>query len=104
MRGEDMSRQSGPAGAAERGRLPSQCRQSDIGHWLATGPTTRSTDRTFVRWAVRNQHLPRLEFPYRKAESRPVLDQNERLRVHRETLENEDRPMHHRAAAVLLLL
>ncbi|MDQ0819186.1 hypothetical protein QFZ79_001480 [Arthrobacter sp. V4I6] len=89
---------------SERGKLPSQCRQSDIDHWLATGPTTRSTARTFVRWAVRNQHLPRVEFPYRKAETRPVLDQNERLRLLRETLENRDIPLHHRAAAVLLLL
>lgn len=89
---------------SERGNLPSECRQADIDHWLATGPSTRSMARTFVRWAVRNRHLPLLEFPYRKAETRPVLDQNERLRLLRETLENEDRPLHHRAAAVLLLL
>lgn len=57
-----------------------------------------------MRWAVQNQHLPRVEFPYRKAETRPVLDQNERLRLLRETLENQDIPLHHRAAAVLLLL
>lgn len=57
-----------------------------------------------MRWAVRNRHLPRLEFPYRKAATRPVLDQNERLRLLRETVENQDRPLHHRAAAVLLLL
>lgn len=89
---------------SERGRTPSQCRQADIDHWLATGPTTRSTARTFVRWAIRNKHLPRLEYPYRKAETRPVLDQNERLRLLRETLDNQDRPLHHRAAAILLLL
>ncbi|MFJ5692797.1 hypothetical protein ACIP9X_02950 [Arthrobacter sp. NPDC093125] len=89
---------------SERGKLPSQCRQADIDHWLATGPTTRSTARTFVRWAVRNQHLPRIEFPYRKAETRPVLDQDERLRLLRETLDNHHIPLHHRAAAVLLLL
>lgn len=89
---------------SERGKLPSQCRQADVDHWLATGPTTRSMARTFVRWAVRNQHLRLLEFPYRKAETRPVLDQNERLRLLRETLKNGDRALHHRAAAVLLLL
>jgi hypothetical protein len=89
---------------SDRGKLPSQCRQEDIDHWIATGPTTRSTARTFVRWAVRNQHLPRVDFPYRKANSRPVLDQNERLRLLRETLDNHHIPLHHRAAAVLLLL
>jgi hypothetical protein len=89
---------------SDRGKLPSQCRQEDIDHWIATGPTTRSTARTFVRWAVRNQHLPRIDFPYRKANSRPVLDQNERLRLLRETLDNHHIPLHHRAAAVLLLL
>jgi len=57
-----------------------------------------------VRWAVRNQHLPRAEFPCRKAETLPVLDQNERLRLLRETFENQDIPLHHSAAAVLLLL
>lgn len=51
---------------SERGKLSSQCRQRDIDHWLATGPTTRSIARTFVRWAVRNQHLPRVEFPTEK--------------------------------------
>lgn len=89
---------------SERGRTPPECRQADIDHWLATGPTTRSTARTFVRWAVKNQHLPTLDFPYRKAETLPVLDQDTRLRLLRETLENEDRPLHYRAAAVLLLL
>lgn len=89
---------------SDRGKPPSQCRQADIDHWLATGPTTHSTARTFVHWAVKNQHLPALEFPYRTAETRPILDQDERLRLLRESLENQDRPLHYRAAAVLLLL
>jgi hypothetical protein len=35
---------------AARGRSPATCRQADIDAWLASGPTTRSSARTFVRW------------------------------------------------------
>jgi hypothetical protein len=86
-----------------------KCVNSVCEYWLLKCGRRYRTDnakhsRTFVRWAVRNQHLPRIEFPYRKAETRPVLDQNERLRLLRETLDNHHIPLHHRAAAVLLLL
>lgn len=42
--------------------------------------------------------------PLPQSQSRPVLDQNERLRLLRETLDNNHIPLHHRAAAVMLLL
>lgn len=80
-----------------RGKDPSGCRQSDIDRWLATGPTTRSSARTFVRWAIRNKQLPPVQFPPRKAGNSPILDQDERLRLLGGILENEDRPLHYRA-------
>lgn len=87
-----------------RGQDPSGCRQADIDHWLATGPTTRSSARTFVHWAIRNKQLPPVKFPHRKARNSPVLDQDERLRLLGGVLKNGDRPLHYRAAAILLLL
>jgi hypothetical protein len=89
---------------ADRGRSPATCRQADVDAWLATGPTTRSTARTFVRWGVRNKHLPRLDFPYRRARVRPILGQQERLSLLRELLDNDQRPLPYRVAAILLLL
>ncbi|WP_427131557.1 hypothetical protein [Pseudarthrobacter sp. S9] len=53
---------------------------------------------------MQNPHIPHLEIPYRKAENRPVLDRNERLRLLDDILENDSRPLHYRTAAVLLLL
>jgi hypothetical protein len=89
---------------ADRGRSPATCRQADVDAWLATGPTTRSSARTFVRWAIRNKHLSRLDFPYRKARVRPILGQHERLDLLRDLLDNDQRPLAYRVAAVLLLL
>ncbi|MFV0534397.1 MAG: hypothetical protein ACK5MR_12175 [Cumulibacter sp.] len=37
----------------DRGRELHSAQQSDIDNWLAEGPTARSTDRTFGRWAMR---------------------------------------------------
>ncbi|WP_052207309.1 hypothetical protein [Sinomonas humi] len=62
-----------------RGTMPRDCSQADVDDWLATGPTTRSIARTFVRWAVEHGHIPSVEFPYRTAQTTPVIGQQQRL-------------------------
>jgi lincosamide nucleotidyltransferase A/C/D/E len=89
---------------AERGRSPAICCQADIDAWLASGPTTRSSAWTFVRWAIRNRHMPKVDFPYRTARTRPILGQQERLELLGVLLDDEQRPLHMRVAAILLLL
>lgn len=46
---------------ATRGVNVAACRQADVDAWLATGPTTRSTARTFVVWAANKGLMPKLE-------------------------------------------
>lgn len=38
--------------------------QAHLDAWLATGPSTRYSARTFVVWAVQAGHLPALTFPH----------------------------------------
>lgn len=89
----------------ERGHSPATCTQADIDDWLATGPTTRSLARAFVRWAISHRHLPSLDFPHRVAKTEPIITQQQRLE-HITRLLNlaTDLAADERAAAVLLLL
>jgi lincosamide nucleotidyltransferase A/C/D/E len=57
-----------------------------------------------VRWAIRNGHIPKVDFPYRTARTRPILGQQERLELLGALLDDEQRPLHLRVAAMLLLL
>jgi len=82
----------------------SDVRQAHLDAWLAAGPGTRYTARTFVVWAVKGRHLPALHFPYRAARSTPVMTQEERLRLLRTFLHDHEHPAWLRLAAVLLLL
>jgi hypothetical protein len=81
-----------------------QTRQADLDDWLAAGPSTRHSARTFVVWAVQARHLPPLRFPHRRAQSTPVLAQDERLRLLATFLHQKEHPPWLRLAAVLLLL
>jgi hypothetical protein len=47
---------------------------------------------------------PGSTFPYRRARVRPILGQQERLSLLRELLDNDQRPLPYRVAAILLLL
>lgn len=64
---------------ADRGHHPAECTQHDVDAWVAGGPTTRSLARGFVRWASQHGHLPTVTFPYRTAQSTPVISQAQRL-------------------------
>ncbi len=83
---------------------PARAGQGDLDAWLANGPSTRYTARTFVVWAVQARHLPPLRFPHRSASSTPVLSQDERLALLRQFLTTDEEPAAYRLAAVLLLL
>ncbi|WP_448388592.1 hypothetical protein [Microbacterium aurum] len=61
------------------GLSPTTCTQACVDEWLATGPTTRTLARGFVRWAIAHNHLPHLTFPYRVAKTEPVISQQQRL-------------------------
>jgi len=64
---------------AQRGATLKACGQSDVDAWLASGPTTRHTIRTFVRWAVNNGQATGLSTVHRQARSSRLLPQSERL-------------------------
>lgn len=89
----------------ERGHSPATCTQDDIDDWLASGPTTRSLARTFVRWASDHRHLPPLKFPYRVPQTEPIITQQQRLEHITRLLDPAaDLAPGERAAALLLLL
>lgn len=82
-----------------------QATQSDIDAWLATGPTTRSIARMFVRWCITHQHITaHLEFPYRRARTHPMTSDDERYARLTTILGHRDTPVWVKAATVLLLI
>ncbi len=80
-----------------------QLQQAHLDSWLAEGPSTRYTARTFVVWAIKARRLPAVTFPHRKGGDSPILTQDERLALLRRFL-HEPGPTAERLAAVLLLL
>ena len=88
-----------------RGHCLQECTQHDVDSWLAEGPTTRSLARSFVRWAIEHGHLPAVEFPYRTAQTTPVISQAQRL-AHIRALADPSAPIPgaQRVAALFLLL
>lgn len=87
------------------GAAPAVCTQTHIDTWLATGPTTRSLARGFVRWATAHGHLPPVDFPYRVAKTTPIITQQQRLDHIRALLDPATRlrPLE-RVATLLFLL
>ena len=88
----------------ESGIAAQDLRQADIDAWLAGGPSTRYTARTFVRWAGATRRLPAVTFPHRKTRSSATLDQEQRLRLLNSCFGQHTAPVAHRVAAILLLL
>ena len=89
---------------AQRGATLKACGQSDVDAWLASGPTTRHTIRTFVRWAVNNGRATALSTVHRQARSSRLLPQSERLTWLRACLTEDADTLPYRVAGVLLLL
>jgi hypothetical protein len=88
-----------------RGHGPKECTQSDVDAWLAGGPTTRSLARGFVRWAIQHGHFPAVRFPYRTAQTTPVISQTQRMDHLRALTDRSAQiPAAERVAALFLLL
>lgn len=88
-----------------RGHGRRECTQHDVDTWLADGPTTRSLARGFMRWAAAHGHLPAADFPYRTAQTTPVISQDQRLEHLRSLTEPSlDIPPAVQVAALFLLL
>lgn len=87
-----------------RGKVSRDCEQADVDAWLAGGPTTRSMARTFVRWAIASKNIPKLDFPYRVAQTFPRISQEERLALLRRAISETEIATHDRAAIVLMML
>jgi integrase len=88
-----------------QGVTTSRCSQADIDRWISAGPTTRSLARGFVRWASQHGHLPSVDFPYRLAKTTPIISQNQRIELLRQTLDPDAQlSFSDRTAALLLLL
>jgi hypothetical protein len=84
---------------------PGQCRQQDIDDWLISGPTTHALARTFVRWAIKHHHMPKLEFPYRTAQTARIISQEKRLDlIHKAVGDGSTRLSPADQAAAILLL
>lgn len=88
----------------ERKKSVTCCTQQDIYDWLASGSTTRSIARTFVRWAIQTQHIPKLDFPYRVAQTDPRISSEERNVLIHHALESPELGRGDRVAAILLLV
>jgi hypothetical protein len=79
--------------------------QADIDLWLASGPTTRYTVRTFIVFAVKERMAPPLTVPFRHAQSSRRLTRENRLDWIRICLEGDTGvTLRARVAALLLLL
>ncbi|RKS16685.1 hypothetical protein DFO58_3240 [Arthrobacter sp. AG1021] len=88
----------------ERRKSVAGCTRQDIYDWLASGSTTRSIARTFVRWAIQARHIPKLDFPYRVAQTDPRISSEERNELILHALESPEFGAGDRAAAIFLLI
>lgn len=89
---------------ATHGRLLPDCSQTDVDSWLASGPTTRHSIRTFFIWAGKNRLCTSVVVRHRTAKTTRLLTQEQRLAWLRECLTGESESLPYRVAGVLLLL
>lgn len=86
------------------GRTVASCVQADVDAWLADGPTTRHSIRTFFVWAVKNRTCTDITIGFRQAKTVPVLSQAQRLAMLKACLTDDVDTLSYRVAATLLLL
>lgn len=88
-----------------RGRALAQATQTDLDDWHAThrGHHKRAV-RAFLTWAMRTNHLPRLDLPVLQTRRAEPLTQHRRLELLRRVLTDERGPLRSRVAACLMLL
>lgn len=80
------------------------CTQHHLDVWLAEGPSTRFTIRTFLRWAHRHRIAPKLQIARRVPQSVPSFTEQARLEILARCLRDEPDTLAYRVAAILLLL
>lgn len=87
-----------------RQRTAQSCTQQDVEEWLATGPTTRSSIRTFFVVARRTRLNTSVDMKRRSARTSPSLSQDQRLAWIHELLTGTSESLPYRVAGILLLL
>ena len=88
----------------KHGRTAADCRQQDVDQWLASGPTTRSSIRTFFVFARKTRINTRVEVQHRAARNSPSLTQDQRLAWLNELLTGASESLPYRVAGILVLL
>lgn len=87
-----------------RGRELGSCRQGDLDTWFATPPSTRVHATPFLRWAMATRRAPQLELTRGRFGNARVLDHTERIEILRRLLDPSTGYLHHRVAAMMLVL
>lgn len=80
------------------------CTQQDVDEYLAPGPTTRHSIRTFFIWAKKSKLNVAVQIGFRQARTTPTITQDERLAWIKELLTGDSESLPCRVAGVLLLL
>lgn len=89
---------------AEHDRTIHNCTQQDVDQWIATGPTTRHTIRTFLVWCKKMRINRSVALGFREAKTVRSLTQDQRLAWIRELLTGDSESLPYRVAGTLLLL
>jgi hypothetical protein len=86
------------------GRAVAECTQQDVDEYLASGPTTRHSIRTFFIWAKKSKINVAVQIGFRQAKTSPVVTQEQRLGWLKELLSGDAESLPYRVAGTLLLL
>lgn len=85
-------------------RTAESCTQQDADEWITTGPTTRSSIRTFFVFARKVRINAQVTVQHRAAKSARSLSQDQRLAWIHELLTGTSESLPYRVAGMLLLL
>jgi len=89
----------------DRGRQLGECAQADIDAWLAGPRPDRHIARPFVRWAMAQKLMPRLEFPAgHRSGATPPITQHDPGTLARRLLEDPGIPVRERVAGILVAI
>lgn len=61
------------------GQTISACTQQDVDEYIASGPTTRHSIRTFFVWAKKSKINVAVQIGFRQAKTTPMVTQEQRL-------------------------
>ncbi|SIB92297.1 site-specific recombinase XerD [Mycobacteroides abscessus subsp. bolletii] len=86
------------------GRTVTECAQQDVDEYLASGPTTRHSIRTFFVWSKKSRISSGVQIGFRQAKTTPTITQDQRLAWLKELLTGDSESLPYRVAGVLLLL